>query len=323
MLRICNITKEYRKPAIRALSDVSLDIGSGEVVGLLGPNGAGKTTLVKIINNLILPDSGHILIEDRLLKSFREVAGFIGSVFDSERNLYWGLTVRQNLYYFAQLKGIQRTVVSRKMTDLENLLNLRELWNRRVVTLSHGQRQCAAIAAALVHSPRILILDEPTNGLDVENVARLNRIIRELARKQLSIIISSHNLAFIEEVADRVYFITNGKIVGNLKLDGSLNSEGHQFYHLILSDYPSSSQISIIEKSGCRLIGRRKNQLEIELLPSVSLSQVIEEITKIGLVITSVDCSQMSLIKLYHQIVLQKSLMEGESVNEDSSCSNG
>ncbi|ADL07042.1 ABC transporter ATP-binding protein [Thermosediminibacter oceani] len=323
MLKVCNIKKTYKKPPVTALAGVSLEVMEGEVVGLLGPNGSGKTTLIKIINGIILQDSGEIYIGGRPVKNSREFANFLGSVFDTERSLSWGLTVRQNLMYFAHLKGAASGEVKAKFEYLGEIFDLKELWDRRVATLSHGQRQRAAIATALAHDPKILILDEPTNGLDVENTIHLSGIIRSLLEKKLSILISSHNLGFIEEVADRVYLMKQGRVVGNVRLEEPEKQEEMRYYHIYLSYDATHEDARKLELAGFRVIDISGAMLKVEVPQSVPASRILEVMSEIGLIVRSVLPVKRNLMELYRRVVLQN-LPPGEvDVNESASRCDG
>ncbi|MCG0275333.1 MAG: ABC transporter ATP-binding protein [Thermosediminibacteraceae bacterium] len=231
-------------------------------------------------------------------------ANFLGSVFDTERSLSWGLTVRQNLMYFARLKGATAGEVKAKIEYLEELFDLKDLWDRRVATLSHGQRQRAAIATALAHDPKILILDEPTNGLDVESTIHLSEIIRQLSGKKLSILISSHNLGFIEEVADRVYFMKQGRIVGDVRLEEPENQEEMRYYHIYLSYDATHEDARKLELAGFRVIEISGSMLKVEV-QSMPASRILEVMSENGLIVRSFLPVKRNLMELYRRAVLQ------------------
>ncbi len=221
MISISHVSKSYKKPLVRALNDVSFSVKRGESVGLLGPNGAGKTTLIKSISGLINFSAGKITIDGIDASSRRgKTLRLLGVVLDGSRNLYWRLTVRQNLVYFGMIRGMSYSQTKSRIPKILDLMQLGEFSNYQVGLLSSGQKQKASIAAALVHNPSFLILDEPTNGLDIPSMDNLSRVLNTLRDEMnIGILISSHNLSFVQQVSQKVVFINKGKIVDILGID--------------------------------------------------------------------------------------------------------
>ncbi|MEM1548819.1 MAG: ATP-binding cassette domain-containing protein [Thermoproteota archaeon] len=199
-----------------ALDDVSLSIKRGELFGLLGPNGAGKTTLVKILSTLILPDAGTALVNGYdVLKEPGKVRASIGVVSSGERSLYWKLTARENLEYFARLYKVPDQVAKKRIRELLNLMELEDRADELVEKYSSGMRQKLAIARAILHDPEILLLDEPTLGLDPSFSKSIRSFIREeLNRKQgKTILLTTHYMEEADQMCDRIAFINKGRIV--------------------------------------------------------------------------------------------------------------
>lgn len=191
-----------------AVDDVSLDVAPGEVVGLLGPNGAGKSTAIKMLIGLITPDSGNITIAGLdMRRQRRAIQARIGVVFE-EKNLYPGLTGRENLAFFARLFGV--------VVNLDVLLDRVGLTGRgddRVATYSKGMRQRLTVARALLNQPDMLFLDEPTDGLDPVSARSVRSIIREEVARGAAVLITTHDMYEADELCDRVAFINDGKIL--------------------------------------------------------------------------------------------------------------
>ena len=303
-LEIVDVSHSFKAPAARALSHVSFAVGPGEIVALLGPNGAGKTTLVKIVNGLILPDNGRFFVDGvDGVSNVRRVAERTGTLFDNQRCLYFGLTVKQNVYYFGQLKGASKASISATLREFADQLDLKELLNRRVATLSHGQRQRAGIAAALAHHPRILVLDEPTNGLDVDNTVALGTIIKSLASTGIAILLSSHNLNLVQEVANRVSFIQGGSVIGEYTMSEALQL-GAQVYKLKINPGPSARPESIETRYlGCRIVDWSAPHLVIDLRSQVSLDQVIQKLLSSGYDVAAVEHLGADLHDVYREVV--------------------
>ncbi len=199
------------QPAVEALTNVSFDIGEGEIFGLIGKNGAGKTTLTKIIATLVQPTSGQVSVKGfDSVNDEVKVRSLIGLATAEERSFYWRLTTQQNLLFFARLYGIKDNPARKRIAELFAELNLTDLAKRRFSELSTGNKQRLAVARALLPRPPILLLDEPTRSLDPLAASNMRDLITSL--KGISVLLTSHNLAEIEELCRRVAIISNGQI---------------------------------------------------------------------------------------------------------------
>jgi len=203
-------TEKGRK--ISAVQNVSLRMNAGEVLAFLGPNGAGKTTTIKMIGGLIKPDSGWVRIMDRDPHTNPQTLRFLGAVLEGNRNIYWRLTSEENLEYFGVLRGLSRRIAQHRGQELLERFGLTHKRRTQVQALSRGMQQKLAIAVALIHQPPLLLLDEPTLGLDVEATEDVKRLVREIAREGCAILLTTHQLAIAEELSDRVAIINSGEI---------------------------------------------------------------------------------------------------------------
>lgn len=215
ILEAQNLRKTYRSRSqvFTAVADVSLKLAAGEVLAFLGPNGAGKTTTIKMIAGLILPDSGQVTVAGRNPHQDVRALRTIGAVLEGNRNLYWRLTPTENLEYFGVLRGLTRRVAQRHSRDLIERFELGDKQKSLVQNLSRGMQQKLAIAVALMHDPQLLLLDEPTLGLDVEATESVKRLVREIAAEGRAILLTTHQLDIAEELSDRVAVINRGEIV--------------------------------------------------------------------------------------------------------------
>ncbi|MGB7926125.1 MAG: ABC transporter ATP-binding protein [Pyrinomonadaceae bacterium] len=203
------------KPPVEALSDVSIEVREGEIFGLIGRNGAGKTTLTKIVATLVQPTSGTVTVKGYdSVHNDERVRAMVGLATAEERSFYWRLTVIQNLLFFARLYGMNEAASRRRIAELLARLELEELASRRFGELSTGNKQRMAVARALLASPPVLLLDEPTRSLDPLAATRMRSFISQLAaaRPPVSILLTSHNLAEVEELCARVAVISQGRI---------------------------------------------------------------------------------------------------------------
>jgi ABC-2 type transport system ATP-binding protein len=203
------------KPPVQALSEVSLDVHAGEIFGLIGRNGAGKTTLTKIIATLVQPTSGHVMVNG--FDSVRDdelVRAQVGLATAEERSFYWRLTVEQNLMFFARLYGLSDMLARRRIIELVEQFELKELISRRFGELSTGNKQRMAFARAMLSKPPVLLLDEPTRSLDPLAAARMRALISRLAigDPPVTILLTSHNLTEVEELCARIAIISQGRI---------------------------------------------------------------------------------------------------------------
>ncbi len=211
------------KRDVVALTGVTLDVKPGEIFGLLGPNGAGKTTLIKIITTLLLPTSGNAWVNGfQIGLQDNQVRASVGCMLMGERGLYWKLTGRENLVYFGALYHLSPNDRKRRAQEILDLLHMGDLADRAVETYSSGQKMKLAFGKALINDAPLLILDEPTNTLDVPSASELRAVVRQLNAAGKTIIYTTHIMAEAETLCDRVAIIDHGKLlamgkVGELK----------------------------------------------------------------------------------------------------------
>ncbi|EAA0348878.1 ABC transporter ATP-binding protein [Listeria monocytogenes] len=219
-LQVTNLHKKIRKREI--IKGISFEVMPGEVFGFLGPNGAGKTTTIRMIVGLIKPTSGTILIGGKdIRKNFTEAMRGLGSIVENPE-FYTFLTGQENLAYFARMDS---SIKKERIQEVTELVGLEKRINDRVSTYSLGMRQRLGIAQALLSNPKLLILDEPTNGLDPSGIHEMRDFIRALARNEgISVLVSSHLLSEIELLCDRVAIMTDGTIIKTDQVSHLLSS---------------------------------------------------------------------------------------------------
>ncbi len=213
MLELKNVTKRY--PATTAVKDVSFVARRGEVTGYLGPNGSGKSTTLKMITGLIEPTEGEILFDGECIRrdpmAHRRRLGYV----PEEPQLYPHLTGAEYLEMVGELRGIPRRALAEKIDGFLRLLALHADRHVPISSYSKGMRQKVLLAAALLHNPDLVLLDEPFSGLDVSSALVLRELIRELAARGKAVIFSSHELETVERVSARVIILHKGRIVAN------------------------------------------------------------------------------------------------------------
>lgn len=218
VLQVKGLTKLYRQrrnDPVVAVDHVNFSVRKNEVVGLLGPNGAGKTTTIKCIAGLIKPTSGEIWLDGvDALRNQRKAMEKVAALLEGNRNIYWRLTVRENLEFFAGLQGHPVGRVRGYIDELIDLFDLREKEKTAARKLSRGMQQKLALACALVRQTEVLLLDEPTLGLDVETSYEMRHVLKEMAaRGERTILLSSHDMHVVQDICERVVIINNGRVV--------------------------------------------------------------------------------------------------------------
>lgn len=213
------LTKIYKNKSqkIKAIDGISFRLNKGEIVGFLGPNGAGKTTTIKCLCRLINPTEGRIFIDGvDVVKKANFAYDKICAVLEGNRSIYWRMSTKENLNLFAGLMGYTQREVKHRIEELVEIFGLKEKIDAEARFLSRGMQQKLSIACALIKNTDILLLDEPTLGLDVETTHEVKDLLkREIGQKGRTILLSSHNMQVVEDVCDRVVIINNGKIIAD------------------------------------------------------------------------------------------------------------
>lgn len=205
---------------VQALKGVSLEIRQGEVFGLLGPNGAGKTTLIKCLTTLLLPTSGDAWIHGyHVVKQENLVRAAVGCMLMGERGLYWKLTGRENLVFFGALYHLTPSDRRQRAEQIIELLGMQEIADRAVETYSSGQKMMLAFGKSLINDAPVLILDEPTNTLDVPSARELRALVRQLNQQGKTVVYTTHIMSEAETLCDRVAIIDHGEVIAQGTVD--------------------------------------------------------------------------------------------------------
>ena len=210
-IKVKDLRKNFGKK--EALKGVSMAVYSSEIFGLIGPNGAGKTTLLRIISCIYRPTSGKVTVDGHnVMKEPEMVKSLIGFL-TGETNLYHRLTPLETFYYFGSLFNMEKERIESRIEEIVSMFGMEEVLNTPVGHLSTGWKQKVSIGRAIIHSPEILILDEPLTGLDIMARRTVSQFIKKYKEDGRTVIFSTHVMSEAEELCDRIAFINNGEII--------------------------------------------------------------------------------------------------------------
>jgi ABC-2 type transport system ATP-binding protein len=309
-----NLVKDYptRKGVVRALSGVSFRVAEGEIVGLLGANGAGKTTIIKILCGLVRATSGKAEIFG--IPTHRaEVARHVAALLEGSRNVYWRLSVEENLRFFAGLQGISPREAKKRS---EELIHFFGLWEKRKVTanlLSQGMKQKLALACALVKGTPVLLLDEPTLGLDVEASHELRGLIKELALAQgKTVILSSHDMGVVEDTCARVIILSRGRVIADDLVRNLLSLFRTRAYRVNLRN---GLPEGVLPKLSARFPTLRwipeERALQVEIPPGGSFYELVDLLREAQVEIEGLSRSEPDLEDVFLRLI-QSEKKEGQ-----------
>jgi sodium transport system ATP-binding protein len=228
MIEASSLRKTFNKGRVVAVDDVSFTAEDGRITGLLGPNGAGKTTTLRMLYTLLRPESGRMRIDGIDPESQPlAIKRALGVVPDS-RGLYDRLTARENVRYYGRLHGMDKAAIERRIDHLADILDMGEFIDRRSAGFSQGQRVKVAIARALIHDPRTILLDEPTNGLDVMTTRALREFLRRLRSEGRCVVLSTHIMQEVAALCDRIVIIAEGRVAAEGTAEELLRRSGEE-----------------------------------------------------------------------------------------------
>ena len=269
-IKIENLSKSYGSQ--KAVNGISFEVNSGEIVGLLGPNGAGKTTTMKMIAQYLEIESGDIIIGGQSVKS-NSLKRHIGYLPESNP-LYYEMPVIDYLEYVAALQGLPKEKIDQRVREMIKICGLDVEKHKQISELSKGYKQRVGLAQAMIHDPEILILDEPTTGLDPNQIIEIRELIKNLGR-QKTVLFSTHILPEVEATCDRILIINKGKIVA----DGTASNlrqaaQGQEIHHLKIVTESLSNALEQIRKlatvQSATILDSTKNKIEFTSKPNMA-----------------------------------------------------
>jgi len=247
ILTTINVVKQYGDT--RVLDNISIEVPRGSIYGLLGPNGAGKTTLIRIINQITAPDSGEVQFMGRTLN--RDDISFIGYL-PEERGLYRKMKVGEQVLYLARLKGLSKVDANQQAKNWFERFEIQSWWHRKVEELSKGMQQKVQFIVTVLHRPTLLILDEPFSGFDPINADLLKNEIMQLRNEGTTIVLSTHNMASVEEMCDNILLINKSRSIlqGNVS---NIRNEYKSGEYELCFEGDSQSLITSLQSFGYRI----------------------------------------------------------------------
>ena len=256
LIKIENITKRYSGHT--ALDNVSLSIPEGSIYGLLGPNGAGKTTLLRIINRIITPDSGRVLLGGREMAA--DDVAHIGYM-PEERGLYKKMKLGEQAVFFARVKGLSRKEATQKAKQWFEKFGIEDWWDKKIGDLSKGMAQKVQFIVTVLHEPKLLIFDEPFSGFDPINANLLKEEILALRDKGATIIFSTHNMSSVEEVCDHITLIDKSRNILSGNVEEIRHSHGTNIFEI--SYRGNEKQLLETLSTGCSVLETQTSPIGI------------------------------------------------------------
>ena len=309
-----NLKKSFGE--FTAVNNIDLNVQRGEVVGFLGPNGAGKSTTMKMLTGFLEPDSGDILINNIDLKSEPlKAKEFIGYLPEGAPS-YSDMEVSEFLSFIGKMRGINNNqLLNARLDEMANQINLKEVWNKPIETLSKGFKRRVGIAQALIHDPDILILDEPTDGLDPNQKHEMRNLIKTISSNK-AIVISTHILEEVEAVCSRVIIIANGKLLANETPESLGNN-------LMQNNILSITTTSKINNATLKNIKSTLNFSNIKIEPfsktsskilingkdkTIDLNKIVTQLKKHKITVTEAGLLKPNLDEIFRKITQDKKL---------------
>lgn len=309
MIHLTNLTKKFEDKI--ALNNISLHIHPGAVTGFLGPNGAGKTTTMRVILGLISPTSGNVLIDGKPYTSLKHPLSKIGAMVDAGI-ADTRLTPKQHLTILATAAGID----VKRVNKLLSLVGLEGASNKRISEFSFGMKQRVHIAGALIGDPETVMMDEPFNGLDVEGIHWLRTLLRDLAKQGKAVLVSSHLLSEVQEIADRVIVLARGELIADMSME-EMRQKSFGSYVQVQSN--KISELSkLLKKSGAGVTMPKFNILHVT---NITARRIGDVAFANGISIYELAEHHPSLKQLFSELVDGKTDYKGINITQESEAS--
>ena len=289
-LKIENLTKIYGD--FKALNHVSLEAENGKILGILCRNGAGKTTTIKSIMGIIEPEEGSITFDGIDIRKAKVSIGYL----PEERGLYVNAVVKDQLLYFAMLNGMDKKVAFTEIKKLLEEFKIPGYLNKKVKTLSKGNKQKIQLISAILHKPQIVILDEPFSGLDPVNIELFKSTVLDLKKSGATILFSSHRMEDVEEMCDRIVMLNKGNVVENNTVQGLINKYSRED---VMNIVTSADITELIAESGLKLESRENMSFDVQFNDRNKLQHLYARILESGIELQGIRSRKTSLQEIF------------------------
>ncbi len=313
MIRVRNLTKYYGTRL--AVDDISFDVEKGEIVGFLGPNAAGKTTTMRILTGFLAPTRGDVQVAGYdILSHSLEARQHIGYLPEAVP-LYTDMTVRSYLDFLARIRGLDTNRIRTRIDEVVDICHLEEYIDVIIGKLSKGFRQRVGVAQAIIHTPEVLILDEPTIGIDPIQVAMTRQLIKELGKKSTTILLSTHILPEVSVTCERVIIIHEGRIVAEDRIENlSSMISGAKRIRLEVEGPSAKVAERLRQVKGVRRVSYDESYYIVECPPNQDLrGKITEAIVQGGWTLLSVESIEMSLEDIFLKLTAEEESSEEET----------
>ena len=289
-LKIENLTKTYGD--FKALNHVSLEAENGKILGILGRNGAGKTTTIKSIMGIIEPEEGSITFDGIDIRKAKVSIGYL----PEERGLYVNAVVKDQLLYFAMLNGMDKKAAFTEIKKLWEEFKIPGYLNKKVKTLSKGNKQKIQLISAILHKPQMVILDEPFSGLDPVNIELFKSTVLDLKKSGATILFSSHRMEDVEEMCDRIVMLNKGNVVENNTVQALINKYSRED---VMNIVTSADITELIAESGLKLESRENKSFDVQFNDRNKLQHLYARILESGIELQGIRSRKTSLQEIF------------------------
>lgn len=289
-LKIENLTKTYGD--FKAFNHVSLEAENGKILGILGRNGAGKTTTIKSIMGIIEPEEGSITFDGIDIRKAKVSIGYL----PEERGLYVNAVVKDQLLYFAMLNGMDKKAAFTEIKKLLEEFKIPGYLNKKVKTLSKGNKQKIQLISAILHKPQMVILDEPFSGLDPVNIELFKSTVLDLKKSGATILFSSHRMEDVEEMCDRIVMLNKGNVVENNTVQALINKYSRED---VMNIVTSADITELIAESGLKLESRENKSFDVQFNDRNKLQHLYARILESGIELQGIRSRKTSLQEIF------------------------
>ncbi|MBR6626779.1 MAG: ATP-binding cassette domain-containing protein [Lachnospiraceae bacterium] len=289
-LKIENLTKTYGD--FTALNSISLEAENGKILGILGRNGAGKTTTIKSIMGIIEPDSGTITFDGKDIRKADVSIGYL----PEERGLYVNAVVKDQLLYFAMLNGMDKKKAMDEIKRLLEVFKIPGYLNKKVKTLSKGNKQKIQLISAILHKPQIVILDEPFSGLDPVNIELFKNTVLNLRKEGATILFSSHRMEDVEEMCDRIVMLNKGNVVENNTVKGLIDKYSRED---VMNVVTNADITALVVENGLFLEKAEGTSFDIKFNNTAEIQSLYKKILDAGIEICEIRSRKTTLQEIF------------------------